>query len=221
MDRDSPFRTPEAQELPDSSERLDLDSLRTRAAVASISIVATGVLGLLLTAMGALGAGGAEDDPSTVYIVLGAALGLTAVTGIVSFLVWLRRAAANARALSPGVPFAYSLGWTIGWWFVPFLNLWRPLQVVHEIWQRSEGRPDSGAAHDWGRNAPPLLNAWWVAWISSNMLERVASRQEGLALESVAAVASLVGAVLCARVIGHIGQAQEATARAAEPGGPV
>lgn len=214
MAQDSPFQTPEAQDTPPPTERLDLDSLRTRAMVATVSVLATGGLGLLLTVLDALGFAESEDD-SMLYLAVGAGLGLAAVSGIISFLVWLRRAASNVRALRPEAGFTYTLGWTIGWWFVPFLNLWRPFQVVHEIWHRSEHATQGAPHQDWGKNPPTFLSAWWAAWITGNMLERVASRHEGIVIETIAALVSLVGAVLCVQVIQRIGQAQVSAAREA------
>jgi hypothetical protein len=57
------------------------------------------------------------------------------VTGIV-FLVWIHRANRNARALgAEGMQF--TPGWSVGWFFVPIMSLWKPFQVMREIWQAS------------------------------------------------------------------------------------
>ena len=47
-------------------------------------------------------------------------------------LMWVHRAYRNLPALGAR-DMAYSPGWAVGWWFIPFLNLVRPYQVVREI----------------------------------------------------------------------------------------
>src|SRR6266571_8305121 len=55
------------------------------------------------------------------------------VATAVVFLMWLSRSYRNLSALSSS-PRAYSPGWAVGSFFVPFLNLVRPLQIVRELW---------------------------------------------------------------------------------------
>jgi len=59
----------------------------------------------------------------------------------------------------------WGTGWAIGAWFVPFLNLWRPKQIVNDVW--NSGLP--------ARHGQPLwLHLWWVGWLISNILGRIA-----------------------------------------------
>jgi len=52
-------------------------------------------------------------------------------------LAWLYRANVNAHALSPGTK--YSPIATVGWFFVPALNILYSFGVVYEVWARSGG----------------------------------------------------------------------------------
>src|SRR5687768_17653176 len=61
----------------------------------------------------------------------------------VFFIRWLRLAYRNADVVAPGVR-RYKHGWAIGAWFVPFLNLWRPKQIVNDAWRAGD---QSGAPH--------------------------------------------------------------------------
>jgi hypothetical protein len=66
--------------------------------------------------------------------------GLQAVAYIVAsilFLIWFHRAYKNLRPLG-AVNLTYSPGWAVGGFFVPFLNLVRPFQVMREIWKASD-----------------------------------------------------------------------------------
>ena len=59
-------------------------------------------------------------------------------------------------------------GWAIGAWFVPFLSLWRPKQIVNDVW-RATATPS-------GCGRPPvLLLAWWLSWIAGLSLGRAAA----------------------------------------------
>jgi hypothetical protein len=89
---------------------------------------------------------------------------------IVFFIRWLYRAYKNVDAVTPGAR-RYGHGWAIGGWFVPILSLWRPKQVVNDVWRAGtpEGRP---------LDAPPgwLLRIWWCAFLITSVLGNIASR---------------------------------------------
>lgn len=93
---------------------------------------------------------------------------MLATTGL-TFLVWLHRVRVNVRAL--GVRrLAYRREWTILGFLVPFLNAFRPYQVIREIWQASD--PSTGDPMAWKRVAAPrLLAAWWGLFVAYFLLE--------------------------------------------------
>jgi hypothetical protein len=90
------------------------------------------------------------------------------IAGATVFIRWLHAAYRNADVVAPGVR-RYGHGWAIGSWFVPFLNLWRPKQIVNDVW-RAGGydRPDSEPGG--------LLVAWWTAFILSGWAANIALR---------------------------------------------
>ena len=55
------------------------------------------------------------------------------------FIRWLHRAYANIVPLAAQYP-RYSTGTAIWSWFVPILNLWRPKQVINDVWRRATRR---------------------------------------------------------------------------------
>jgi hypothetical protein len=101
------------------------------------------------------------NDTRQAMIGLGqSALGLACA---ITFISWLHRAYSNMEAISP--PYRrFDTGWSIGAWFVPFLNLWRPKQIVNDVW--NSGTPV--------KNPPPWLMLWWIGWLVSNVLGRIA-----------------------------------------------
>lgn len=105
------------------------------------------------------------------------ALQLTALiaTGI-TFLVWFKRAYRNGSAFGADLP--YSAGWAVGSWFVPFLNLVRPVRIFRAIWQASDPTVDHGVPGAWRlADVSKLITPWWIAWWTANAVGRVASSQ--------------------------------------------
>ena len=85
---------------------------------------------------------------------------LTAVV----FLRWKYCANLNSRGFGAW-DMRFTPGWSVGFYFIPFLNLVRPYQAMKEIWQISHD-PDNwqlvpGAS---------LLGWWWALWLTSGFV---------------------------------------------------
>jgi hypothetical protein len=99
---------------------------------------------------------------------------LVLATGVL-FIVWLYRAHSNLRAFG-AAGLRFTPGWAIGGWFVPFLNLVRPMQVVNEIWSASGSEWTAGTA-EWKRHAAPTwLQLWWVSWLAAWLVPWLVAR---------------------------------------------
>jgi hypothetical protein len=91
------------------------------------------------------------------------------VTAIL-ILKWIHRANFNARHLGAS-EMEFTPGWSIGWYFIPFANLWKPYQAMKEIWKASAN------PQDWKiQPTPSLLGWWWFFWIFSQILSNAAFR---------------------------------------------
>ena len=88
------------------------------------------------------------------------------VIGIISgilILMWIYRANYNARQLGAS-DMSFTPGWSIGWYFIPIANLWKPYQAMKEIWKASS------SPQNWsGQSVSSLLPWWWFFWIINNM----------------------------------------------------
>ena len=82
------------------------------------------------------------------------------------FLKFIYRANYNARQLG-ATNMRFSPGWSVGWYFIPIANLWKPYQAMSEIWRASKNPQNPEA-----ESVPSLLPLWWFAWIVSNILGR-------------------------------------------------
>ena len=163
--------------------------------------------------------------------VLTLAFFLAVLIAAIFFIAWLRRAYANLRAL--GVEsLRFGTGWAVGAWFVPILNLFRPVQIVNDVWRGSH--PYLEDRHGWrDARVPQLIGLWWGAWIVSYVVGTVATfmledaRRGSEVIDSSYGVAiasdllTAVAALLGLAVVDRLTARQEAAAaRAAGPGGP-
>jgi hypothetical protein len=96
-------------------------------------------------------------------------------TGI-PFIVWLNRSYSNLRTL--GVePLRFRRWWTIGGWLIPLWSLFRPKQLVNDVWRGgAPDLPDRNAAAWREGGVPGWWIAWWLAFLLSNQLSNLAFR---------------------------------------------
>jgi hypothetical protein len=99
---------------------------------------------------------------------------LVFLTTAVIFLMWIHRAYRNLPALG-ACNLKYSPGWAVGGFFVPFLNLVRPFQVVREIWKDSD--PNLTDDSSWqSTSTSPLIGWWWAFFLISGLAGNVTLR---------------------------------------------
>jgi hypothetical protein len=90
------------------------------------------------------------------------------------FLMWFHRAHRNLPALGIQEP-DYSPRWAVAGFFVPFINVWRPYQVMREVWNASD--PDTVEGLSWKEMSPsPLVKWWWALFVLSIYLWNIALR---------------------------------------------
>lgn len=82
------------------------------------------------------------------------AAGLAIISGI-AFLKYLGRLNHNAQAMG-ATDLSATPGWTIGYFFVPIMNLYRPYQILQEIWKASVPEPG-----EWKEREGWTLLGWW------------------------------------------------------------
>ena len=100
--------------------------------------------------------------------------GVIAIVYLVVFIVsgililkWLYRSNYNVKQLG-AKDMEFSPGWSIGYYFIPFVNLWKPFQAMKELWKTSVN------PSDWQNlKSPSTITLWWGLWIVSNLLGRL------------------------------------------------
>jgi hypothetical protein len=73
--------------------------------------------------------------------------------------MWLHRAYRNLRAL--GHLTDTTPGWAVGYWFIPFVCLVRPYNVVKELWEKSDAQ---------GYNSSSIVGWWWATCLVSSLI---------------------------------------------------
>jgi uncharacterized protein DUF4328 len=111
------------------------------------------------------------------------------------WLLWLHQAYRNLSLVGT-MRSSFTPDRAVGCWFVPFINLVRPYQIVKELWQRSEGRNDRDSFD--GLPAPALVSWWWGMFLLSGLgrLATLGPQAQSLkVLTTVADVGMLADAV--------------------------
>ena len=109
-----------------------------------------------------------EASDLTVWISAILELVATIFTAV-CFLKWMAGANRTARSLASNL-ISDSPNWSVGWWFVPFANLYKPYAGLKEIWHASTVQ--AGAPHD--ISPPAVFPIWWTFWIVRIVLSRIA-----------------------------------------------
>lgn len=119
---------------------------------------------------GNIDAGAAEANDMRVWAI--SIVNLVAVIcSIVFFIMWFRRAYNNLH-LTGEVNLACTEGWAAGAWFVPFLNLVRPCQIMNEIWHKTQDATKNLLSHKQGA----LVGWWWGIYLVSNFAANIANQ---------------------------------------------
>lgn len=93
------------------------------------------------------------------------------ICSIVFFILWFRRAYNNLH-LTQQVNLLYTEGWAAGAWFVPFLNLARPYQIMNEIWNKTQEATKNLLSF----KGSSLVGWWWAIYLISAIITRFAYR---------------------------------------------
>ncbi|GAA4848118.1 DUF4328 domain-containing protein [Algivirga pacifica] len=99
------------------------------------------------------------------------------VCSIVFFLQWFRRSYANLHVKVSHLN--HGEGWAVGAWFIPFLNAFRPMQIMKEIYQETWVFIYKKQDRDYPKPSFLYINLWWMFWIISNITGQISWRVFG------------------------------------------
>jgi hypothetical protein len=92
----------------------------------------------------------------------------------VTFIQWFRRAYFNLHIITG--PLSHTEGWAAGSWFLPFINLYRPYQIMEELYEKTKSFLDRNKITTTSSLSTATLVLWWALWIISNILGQIVFR---------------------------------------------
>ncbi|MBL4815157.1 MAG: DUF4328 domain-containing protein [Shewanella sp.] len=88
-------------------------------------------------------------------------------------LKWIHRANFNSHQLG-AENMEFTAGWSIGYFFIPIMTLFKPYQAMKEIWQTSHN------PKEWNMvEVSKILPVWWTVWLINNFLGQIIFRTAG------------------------------------------
>lgn len=96
----------------------------------------------------------AEANDARQHLIGGLTILTFLITGI-PFLLWIYRANLNARGFG-ATTMEFHPGWSVGYYFIPIMNLFKPYQAMQQIWKASHNpqnwlrEPDSSDCPECG-----------------------------------------------------------------------
>ncbi len=96
-----------------------------------------------------------------------------AMSGI-TFIMWFRRAYYNLHQCYK--PVRFSEGWAAGAWFVPILNLFRPFQIMKELFDLNNYLLAKNGIKNIKTFPAFYVSTWWAFWLINNAMIQILSK---------------------------------------------
>jgi hypothetical protein len=121
---------------------------------------------------------------------------IASVISGITFIQWFRRAYFNLHQKVDNL--SHSEGWAAGSWFVPIICLFRPLQIMRELYVETNFYLLSKGAPLKRELSSSLLGLWWTLWIISNLIGQIIFRSSADTISQIMGMAflGLVGNVI-------------------------
>jgi hypothetical protein len=135
------------------------------------------------------------------------------VTGIV-FLRWVHTAC-RVLTLTGTRQTKFTPGWAVGSWFIPFLNLARPYQILKDLWQRSSVQNlDNDPSIE---PTPVVLPVWWTTYLTSGVFGLLAGAEglkrpngpETIGFQAIANLLYVIAGMCLIRLVAGIDRFQQ------------
>lgn len=96
------------------------------------------------------------------------------ITSAIVFLYWFRRVYGNLKRLNINTQFGETMAvWA---WIIPILNLFRPLQIMNEIWNKTQNSIKKLNPNYLIVNGTVVIGIWWGLHIINNYVGRYAMK---------------------------------------------
>lgn len=110
-----------------------------------------------------------EVDTNDIRELIISILYMIAMTiSIVTFIKWFRRAYFNLHLKVNHL--THSEGWAAGSWFVPIVSLYRPYQIMKELYEETKKLLLKNGINSTQKYKKNILGWWWTIWIISSFV---------------------------------------------------
>lgn len=120
------------------------------------------------------------------------------ISGIM-FIQWFRRAYYNLHQKVNRL--SHSEGWAAGAWFVPILNLFRPYQIMKELYNETKDLLVKNGLNISENFSTSILGWWWTLWIINNFLGQFVSRYS-MRAETIDELTTMTIASMVSNIVG-------------------
>lgn len=96
------------------------------------------------------------------------------IISVVTFIMWFRRAYYNLHTKVYGL--LYTEGWAAGAWFVPIINLFRPYQIMNELYSETSKLIKSETGKSIDTSKLSMIGIWWFVWVASNIFSNYVTK---------------------------------------------
>jgi len=127
--------------------------------------------------------------------IIGIVYLIASIISAITFIQWFRRAYFNLHLKVNHL--SHSEGWAAGSWFVPIISLYRPFQIMKELYQETKKLlTRNGLTLDKNFLTSPL-SLWWTLWIGNNIIGQIFFRYPSETVEDLIAgtVVAMIGCV--------------------------
>jgi hypothetical protein len=124
---------------------------------------------------------------------------VTYIISGITFIRWFRRAYFNLHLKAETLSFTE--GWAAGCWFVPFISLYRPKQIMKELYVETQNLLTTKQENSMVNLNTQFIRWWWALWLIASFLGQFVFRysQKAETLEElttvtiVSIIASIIG----------------------------
>lgn len=120
---------------------------------------------------------------------------------IITFIMWFRRAYYNLHQKVDHLSFGE--GWAAGGWFVPFLNLGRPVQIMSEMARETKDLLVGEKLIESRNTLSILIPVWWTLWLISGITNYYVNRAQ-LSAKGLDAIISVTKADIFASILSFV-----------------
>lgn len=118
------------------------------------------------------------------------------IGSIITFIQWFRRAYFNLGLLSNNL--STTDGWASGAWFIPIMSLYRPYQMMKEMFIVTNIILKTKVEGYKSMPSVKTVGVWWAFWIISNILGNIVAQIQ----LNATAVEGMMTATLCQIILG-------------------